>query len=200
MSFNYDSYMIAREKLIEAISIPDYYMDYVSEEIDLDFRVKDCCPLHGEDTPSFFYIPERKMFHCFGCDTKGSVVDLHYRLELKKNPNYKKSRAVLDLAKMYEVEIPNIFKGAQLEDLKKTVDLGSDGRLKARVRGSVVKPRKKVESDFERDLIGYRKLLTVEEYRRVAGRVDEIFFLGADVDAELKVLRAEVVELVRDRS
>lgn len=200
MSFNYDSYMIAREKLIEAISIPDYYMDFVSEEIDLDFRVKDCCPLHGEDTPSFFYIPDRKMFHCFGCEAKGSVVDLHYQLELKKNPNYKKSRAVLDLAKMYEVEIPNIFKGAQLEDLKKKVDLGSDGRLKARVRGSVVKPRKKVESDFERDLIGYRKLLTAEEYRRVAGRVDEIFFLGADVDADLKVLQAELTELVRDRS
>ena len=198
MSFNYDSYMIAREKLIEAISIPDYYMDFVSEEIDLDFRVKDCCPLHGEDTPSFFYIPERKMFHCFGCDTKGSVVDLHYRLELKKNPTYKKSRAVLDLARMYGVEIPNIFKGVQLDDLKK-VDLGDSGRLKARVRGSVVKPRKKVESDYERELVDYRDRLTVEEYRRFVGRVDEIFFLGADVEADLKELTGELRDLVRDR-
>ena len=199
MSFNYDSYMVAREKLIEAISIPDYYMDYVSEEIDLDFRVKDCCPLHGEDTPSFFYIPERKMFHCFGCDTKGSVVDLHYRLELKKNPKYKKSRAVLDLARMYGVEIPNIFKGVQLDDLKKKIDLGDSGRLKARVRGSVEKPRKKVESDYERELVDCRDRLTVEEYRRFVGRVDEIFFLGADVEADLKELTGEMRDLVSDR-
>jgi hypothetical protein len=34
---------------------------------------KCCCPFHAESTPSFDVDPEKKTFHCFGCDAGGDV-------------------------------------------------------------------------------------------------------------------------------
>jgi predicted P-loop ATPase len=39
---------------------------------------KACCPLHGENTPSFTVYPSRdgfQKFHCFGCGAQGDVVE-----------------------------------------------------------------------------------------------------------------------------
>ncbi len=33
------------------------------------------CPFHEEKTPSFTLDPAKNLFHCFGCDAAGSVVD-----------------------------------------------------------------------------------------------------------------------------
>lgn len=65
-SFSYDNYLIAREQIIEHLSLPVYYMDYINGELDLDYYVRDCCPLHDEDTPSFNYFRDTKTYHCFG--------------------------------------------------------------------------------------------------------------------------------------
>jgi len=32
------------------------------------------CPLHTEQTPSFHVTPEKGLFHCFGCEAKGNVI------------------------------------------------------------------------------------------------------------------------------
>ncbi|MBU6146339.1 MAG: DNA primase, partial [Paenibacillaceae bacterium] len=32
------------------------------------------CPFHKEKTPSFHVIPEKRIFHCFGCGAGGTVV------------------------------------------------------------------------------------------------------------------------------
>jgi len=35
-----------------------------------------CCPLHdGDDTPSFIVTPAKNVWHCFGCQSGGSVID-----------------------------------------------------------------------------------------------------------------------------
>ena len=32
------------------------------------------CPFHTEQTPSFHVTPEKGLFHCFGCEAKGNVI------------------------------------------------------------------------------------------------------------------------------
>src|SRR5436309_6068811 len=35
---------------------------------------KGLCPFHGEKTPSFYVVPDKKMFHCFGCGATGDAI------------------------------------------------------------------------------------------------------------------------------
>ena len=43
-------------------------------------RWKCLCPLHNEDTPSFTIYSDKNLWRCFGCNTRGSVIDLHAKL------------------------------------------------------------------------------------------------------------------------
>tara|TARA_B110000967_G_scaffold200714_1_gene236914 strand:+ start:529 stop:2355 length:1827 start_codon:yes stop_codon:yes gene_type:complete len=36
---------------------------------------KACCPFHEEKTPSFTVVPNKQMYHCFGCGESGGVID-----------------------------------------------------------------------------------------------------------------------------
>ena len=31
------------------------------------------CPFHAETTPSFYVVPDKRMFHCFGCGATGDI-------------------------------------------------------------------------------------------------------------------------------
>jgi DNA primase len=59
------------------------------------------CPFHNEKTPSFSVNAERGFFHCFGCNTGGSVFNFIMRVEGLSFPE-----AVRSLAKKYGVTIP----------------------------------------------------------------------------------------------
>src|SRR5579864_589916 len=37
------------------------------------------CPFHEETTPSFHVTPVKNLYHCFGCDAAGSVIDFVMR-------------------------------------------------------------------------------------------------------------------------
>ncbi len=37
---------------------------------------KGACPLHGEDTPSFYVNDGKGVFHCFGCKAGGDTISL----------------------------------------------------------------------------------------------------------------------------
>ena len=40
-----------------------------------------CCPFHNEKTPSFHVIPDKRMYHCFGCGAGGSTVKFMMEME-----------------------------------------------------------------------------------------------------------------------
>ena len=45
-------------------------------------ELKGLCPLHAEDTASFFVNEGKQVFHCHGCSAGGDVIELHRRLHL----------------------------------------------------------------------------------------------------------------------
>lgn len=63
-----------------------------------------CCPFHNEKTPSFHVLPERKMFHCFGCAKGGGSIN--FIMEMEKLTFVE---AVESLAKKAGVEV--IYEG-----------------------------------------------------------------------------------------
>jgi DNA primase len=44
---------------------------------------KGLCPFHGEKTPSFYVVPDKKFFTCFGCGAKGDAIKFLMQLEGK---------------------------------------------------------------------------------------------------------------------
>lgn len=73
--------LVSTDKLIAEINekLP---VKAVAEEIcDVELtqaahQWKGCCPLHGEDTPSFYVNEGRNLFHCFGCKRGGDAITL----------------------------------------------------------------------------------------------------------------------------
>lgn len=61
---------------------------------------KGLCPFHVEKTPSFTVDPERRTFHCFGCDAKGDIFDW-----VMKHENVDKAEALKALAERAGVEL-----------------------------------------------------------------------------------------------
>ncbi|HZK20424.1 MAG TPA: DNA primase [Treponemataceae bacterium] len=79
-------------------------VELVSEYARLERRGGDdwwgCCPFHSEKTPSFHVLPDRKMYHCFGCGAGGGL--LRFYMEIEKCTFVE---AVKALAKKAGVEI-----------------------------------------------------------------------------------------------
>src|SRR5205823_1928545 len=42
---------------------------------------KGLCPFHGEKTPSFYVVTDKKMFHCFGCGVSGDAIKFVMQIE-----------------------------------------------------------------------------------------------------------------------
>lgn len=63
-----------------------------------------CCPFHNEKTPSFHIVPDKKMYHCFGCGQGGSAIN--FVMEIEKIPF---TDAVIQLAKKSGIEV--IYEG-----------------------------------------------------------------------------------------
>jgi DNA primase len=64
------------------------------------------CPFHDEKTPSFYVIPHKRMFHCFGCRAGGNVIDfVMQRDRLEFGP------ALRLLAEQHNIELPKLGKG-----------------------------------------------------------------------------------------
>ena len=59
------------------------------------------CPFHGEKTASFHVVPDRQLFHCFGCGKGGGVIS--FVMEMENLPYIDALRL---LAKRANLEFP----------------------------------------------------------------------------------------------
>jgi DNA primase len=63
---------------------------------------KACCPFHNEKSASFYVIPEKQFYHCFGCGAHGTA--LSFLMEHDRLPF---PEAVEDLANRVGLEVPH---------------------------------------------------------------------------------------------
>ena len=72
---------------------------------------KACCPFHEEKTPSFYVVPAKGLYKCFGCDESGDVFSF-----LMKRLGLDFVDAVKHAAQRAGVEIREVKRGHQEED------------------------------------------------------------------------------------
>ena len=72
--------MDPKDQVKENLSITDVVSTYIRlEKSGTQFRAR--CPFHNERTPSFYVSPERKSFHCFGCQAHGDIFTFVEKIE-----------------------------------------------------------------------------------------------------------------------
>lgn len=72
--------MNPKDQVKENLSITDVVSTYIRlEKSGSQFRAR--CPFHNERTPSFYVSPERKSFHCFGCQAHGDIFTFVEKIE-----------------------------------------------------------------------------------------------------------------------
>jgi hypothetical protein len=57
-------------------------------------RLRGLCPLHSEDTPSFFVFQDRGRWQCFGCGESGDVIDF---VRKSRGCSFREALAILGL-------------------------------------------------------------------------------------------------------
>jgi DNA primase len=72
--------MNPKDQVKENLSIVDVVSTYIRlEKSGAQYRAR--CPFHNEKTPSFYVSPERKSFHCFGCQNHGDIFTFVEKIE-----------------------------------------------------------------------------------------------------------------------
>lgn len=112
--------MNPKDQVKENLSIVDVVSTYVRlEKSGAQFRAR--CPFHNEKTPSFYVSPERKSFHCFGCQLHGDIFTFVEKIE--NIPFYEALKILADRA------------GVSLKDAERNKE---DGRLIALLKDATI--------------------------------------------------------------
>ena len=86
-------------------------VDVIKSYIDLKKagrNFKGLCPFHDEKTPSFVVSPEREIFHCFGCNKGGDLIEF-----VKLYEGFTFPEVLRFLAKKAGIPLKNISRGEQ---------------------------------------------------------------------------------------
>ncbi len=154
------------------------------------------CPFHGEKTPSFSVHPGQQFFYCFGCGASGDVYSF-----LMKYHNLDFPAALKDLARRYQIEIPERPQSAQEQE-------------KSRRRKAMYAVNEKAAAIFQDYLLHSEKASDARHYleeRQIPVEIQKRFkigyapgpdaagwnFLGGQFNAEERQVAEEVGLLVK---
>lgn len=102
------------DEVVEEVRQRADIVEVVGEVVSLKRAGKDYkgkCPFHEDRSPSFFVVPDKRMYHCFGCGAQGDV----FRF-LMERQGLGFLDAVRDLGARYGVEIREVRKGEAEDD------------------------------------------------------------------------------------
>lgn len=69
------------QQLKDLVRIDQIVGEYVHGLKRVGNGFKACCPFHNEKTPSFSVLPDRGIYHCFGCGASGDVIKFVQEIE-----------------------------------------------------------------------------------------------------------------------
>ncbi|MEA5445860.1 DNA primase [Gammaproteobacteria bacterium AB-CW1] len=149
--------------------IPQHFIDELLERVDIvdliDSRVPlkkkgseyaACCPFHTEKTPSFYVVPDKQFYHCFGCGAHGTALSF-----LMEFDHLDFRDAVQDLADRVGLEIPTEASAPSPDP---------DGHLRAALAHA--------DDYFRRQLRQSEAAKAYLQGRRVSGKTAARFGLG----------------------
>jgi DNA primase len=102
------------EDIVQRIKDESDIAAVISEYVGLKKSGKDLkglCPFHQEKTPSFYVVPSKQFYHCFGCGKGGNVVNFIMDYERLEYPE-----ALRLLAEKAGIEIPASFSAGSDND------------------------------------------------------------------------------------
>lgn len=182
------------QKYFDEIIVPELGIYYSNYTVDFNMTLRTLCPLHNEDKPSFFYIPDGNKFHCFGCNSHGSLIDLHMKYQKSNNSqNIRFVQAVTWLHKRFiegadVAPIDNIRKLSE----KEKVSLSTKdevtylnayiGRIFGRLRRCGLSPAEKVKVYYDIDCM--RKMVYANDIG-VKDVTDALFLIYKSVTEKI---------------
>jgi DNA primase len=95
--------MAITQETIDRINFATDIADVVGDYVHLRRKGKDltaCCPFHDEKTPSFYVVPTKNIFYCFGCGKGGNAITF-----LMEHESMTYVEALKHLAAKYNIEI-----------------------------------------------------------------------------------------------
>jgi len=102
------------DRLKETVSIEDVVSARVPGMKRAGAEWKGCCPFHDERTASFYVVPAKGLYHCFGCGASGDVIGF---VEAFDGVTF--MEAVEELAASCGLEVPRRKSGASREDARR---------------------------------------------------------------------------------
>ena len=163
-------------------SIVDYYKAVVKHINPRKYRVKSdkmmVCPLHDDINPSMGVILDKdgnEMYHCFGCNQWGNIIDLHKKVCRKHLGRYlSEEESLKDLCRIFNVSYDLVSESSDT-DSEDNVDIKRELAMRNIESSFDVSDYKRMftEGKIKKKKIGYFNTLTMIMVNEVKTRGEQ---------------------------
>lgn len=163
-----------KDNLLDIVKMSDILKHYGEDT----YGRKICCPLHMEDTPSFYYSDDNKTFICYGCHRTGTVVEFYREYERIHNGfDYSQNQAIKNISKIFNLELEGI------EDLGKPM---------------IDEPTREKGGRYKVDAVKIKEKLIENEMKRYKGtpkelsmyKIYDLYYFGRiDIDKAVEMVK-----------